>query len=553
MISKFTTEVWNGVSLAILVLNYLVLVLGIDPPPNIVFILADDLGWNDVGFHGSSQIPTPNLDALAYSGIILNRYYVTPICTPSRAALMTGKYPIHTGMQHAVLYGMEPRGLPLEEKLLPEYLKELGYQNHIVGKWHLGHYTLKYTPLQRGFDSHVGFWTGHHHMFDHSSVETETWGLDMRRGYDVAYDLHGNYTTHVIRNEAVARIQSHTLSDPLFLYVAHAAVHSANPYDLLPAPDSTVDRMKHIQNYQRRKFAAMLTELDDSVGAIVQALSIRGMLDNTIIVFSSDNGGPAEGFNSNAASNWPLRGVKNTLWEGGVRAAGFIWSPFLKNNCRVSQQIVHITDWLPTLLDAVGYDMLNLPPNLDGISCWQQLQDGNLTDRREILHNIDDIWGSAALTVNNWKVLKGTNYNGQWDNWYGPAGDREAKSYNLTSIKSCPTGKALNKMKILPTDDVILQLRSEASVQCIGMRKTNCNPLKAPCLFDIVRDPCELDNMAEKYPTILESMLKKLDAHNATAVPPGNMPLDTRGDPRFWSYTWHNFGDDLGSYQILGN
>lgn len=215
-------------------------------------------GWNDVSFHGSSQIPTPNIDALAFSGIILNRYYVTPICTPSRSALMTGKLPIHTGMQHAVLYGAEPRGLPLKEKLLPEYLRELGYSNHIVGKWHLGHWKKVYTPLYRGFDTHAGPWTGHHDYFDHTAMESGQWGLDMRNGMDVAYDWHGRYTTDLITEEAVNVIHNRNSSMPLFLYVAHTAVHSSNPYSPLPAPDETVDQYSYIENYNRRKFAGSL-------------------------------------------------------------------------------------------------------------------------------------------------------------------------------------------------------------------------------------------------------------------------------------------------------
>lgn len=273
-------------------------------------------GWNDVSFHGSSQILTPNIDALAFSGIILDRYYVNPICTPSRSAFMTGKYPIHIGMQHTVLYAAEPRGLPLNEKLLPQYLRDLGYKNHIVGKWHLGHFKKEYTPTYRGFDSHIGFWTGHQDYNDHTAFEHGTFGFDMRKNLTIAHELHGQYTTDLISKESIEIIKNHNESEPLFLYVAHAAVHSGNPYNPLPAPDSTVAKITNIDNFNRRKFAAILSHLDSSVGAIVESLDERNMLKDSIIVFSTDNGGPAEGFNLNAASNWPLRGVKNTLWEG---------------------------------------------------------------------------------------------------------------------------------------------------------------------------------------------------------------------------------------------
>lgn len=180
---------------------------------------------------------------------------------------MTGRHPIHTGMQHTVLYAAEPRGLPLTEKLLPEYLRDLGYATHIVGKWHLGHYRAEYTPMRRGFDTHLGFWTGHQDYFDHSAEERGSLGFDMRRGMELAYDLTDRYTTDVLAEESVRLIGEHKRTAavnqttgrqrPMFLYMAHAAVHSGNPYNPLPAPAETVKNMDYIADVNRRRFAGM--------------------------------------------------------------------------------------------------------------------------------------------------------------------------------------------------------------------------------------------------------------------------------------------------------
>ncbi|XP_034476156.1 arylsulfatase B [Drosophila innubila] len=518
-----------------------------DRQPNIIFILADDLGFNDVGFRGSAQIPTPNIDALAYSGLILNRYYVNPICTPSRSALMTGKYPIHTGMQHTVLYAAEPRGLPLDLKILPQYLNDLGYTSHIAGKWHLGHWKRAYTPLYRGFSSHVGFWSGHHDYNDHTAVEHGHWGLDMRNGTDVAYDLHGQPTTEVITKHSLNVIAAHNATKgPLFLYVAHAAVHSGNPYNPLPANDDIVSKLNHISKYKRRKYAALVAEMDDSVGKIVAQLQKYRMLDNSIIIFSTDNGGPTDGFNLNFASNYPLRGTKNTLWEGGVRGAALVWSPRLTKLPRLSEQTMHISDWLPTLVEAAGGEqaLANLSKaNLDGMSIWSALVTDGISPRKTILHNIDDIWGSSALTVDEWKLVKGTNYNGAWDGWYGMPEKRYPGDYNWDQVTKSATGQAMQRLKMLPSKADQIRLRREATIYCPPNRGVTCNPLSAPCLFHIIRDPCEQNNVAKQYPSVLDLMLNELKLINATAVPPSNKPDDPHANPRLWNYTWTNFGD----------
>ncbi|XP_050679901.1 arylsulfatase I isoform X1 [Leptidea sinapis] len=508
--------------------------------PNIILIIADDLGWNDIGFHGSNELRTPNIDALASSGLSLHNYYVAPICTPSRASLMTGKYGIHTGMQHGVIYGMEPRGLPLSETILPQYLKKEGYSTHLVGKWHLGSYKKKYLPLNRGFDSHLGFWTGKIDMYDHTTEEKGVWGFDFRRGFAVAHDLFGKYATDVYTEEAVKIIKSHNTLNPLFLMVAHSAVHTGNPYEPIRAPEPRVAEFEHIQDPQRRKFAAVVSKMDESVGAIVQSLQARGMLQDTIILFSTDNGGPAAGFNSNAASNYPLRGVKNTLWEGGVRGVGILWSPLLAKIPRVATQRIHIVDWLPTLLTAAGVNVSSLL-QLDGLDQWATLSNDLKSQRSTVLHNIDDIFGSASLTVDQWKIHVGTNYNGAWDGWYGP--EERKGTYNVESVVNSTAAKAIQQLKLMPNPQTIIELRDASKVMCGNVEPISCKPLISPCLFNIEQDPCERRNLASLESEVLNRLLEELDKLNRTAVPPNNKEIDSRGDPKYWGRTFTNFGD----------
>ncbi|CAL1528370.1 unnamed protein product [Lymnaea stagnalis] len=411
------TTVFNSVSLLFVILiQQKGCVLG--SQPNILLILADDLGWDDVGFHGS-EILTPYIDKLAQEGVILNNYYVQPICTPSRGALLSGKYPIHTGLQHYVIAGSQPYGLPLTEITLAQHLRSLGYSTHAIGKWHLGFFKNEYLPENRGFDSHYGYYLGKGDYFDHYSNDGGFMGLDIHQNGRPVWNETEIYSTDLFTEKAKSVIRTHDKSKPLFLYLAFQAVHAGNKGDLIQAPQKYIDRFPKIKNIKRRMFAGVVSALDDSVGSVYRALVDAGMENNTVIVFSTDNGGPANGYDGNAACNWPLRGTKNTLWQGGVRGVGFVHSQLLKKNSYVNNNLMHVVDWLPTLIDIAGGDVSVLG-NIDGIDQWKSISENEETSRQEVLLNIDPVMKHEALIVGDFKIIFGDISNGHYDGWYPP-------------------------------------------------------------------------------------------------------------------------------------
>ncbi|XP_060530933.1 arylsulfatase B-like [Cylas formicarius] len=521
--------------------------------PNIVFIIADDLGWNDVGFHGSNQIPTPNLDALAYNGIILNSHYAQSSSTPTRSALLTGKFPMRLGMQGPGIAAAEKRALP-EHKILPEYFKDMGYVTHLVGKWHLGYSRWNETPTFRGFDHHFGYYNSFMSYFDYLSTWTyndkDYTGFELRSDGVPAFEETGKYATDLFTDIGTNIINEHDNSRPLLLLVSHLAVHAANKGKPLEASQETVNKFQHIVDANRRTYAAMVSKLDDSVGAIVDALDQKGMTSNSIIVFISDNGAPTVGEYQNWGSNYPLRGIKNTLFEGGIRTIALIWSPLIVQSTRVATDMMHVADWLPTLFTAAGGDIGLLDPELDGIDLWSSLVYDLPSPRNDILINIDEKTRNAGLRFYNWKLIVGTSLNGTYNHYYGHIvmEDIDSQPYNTSAIYDCPVGKVVRKINYNPvTESEYERLRRMATLRCLvpGAKKNPCDPATGSvCLYDIPSDPCEENDLAKFFPSVVRRMKRALVDYRQSLVPQieGEIDIDM-ADPKLFKYTWNPWVD----------
>lgn len=289
--------------------------------PNIIVILADDLGYNDVGFTGPTPIQTPNIDALAKGGVVFENGYVThPYCGPSRAGLLTGRYQARFGMENNVSYNpYDPNmGLPLSEKTFAKRLQEVGYKTAVIGKWHLGG-AKHFQPNQRGFDYFYGFLDGgHHYNPDQVTLNGDGYALPlMRNDHVVTFD---EYLTTALSREAANFVeQVSTLSDakPFMMYLSYNAPHAP-----LQAPEKTVKKYQHLKNKNRQIYAAMVDEMDQGIGMLVEALKTYDQFDNTLIFFLSDNGGlyPDSWWPQyDWADNSPYRHGKVALLEGGIK------------------------------------------------------------------------------------------------------------------------------------------------------------------------------------------------------------------------------------------
>lgn len=365
--------------------------------PNIIYIVADDMGWKDVGYHGS-DIKTPNLDKLAATGARLEQYYAQPMCTPTRAALMTGRYPMRYGLQTGVIPGAGTYSLPLDEYLLPQLLRDAGYRTVMSGKWHLGHAKKEFWPYQRGFDYHYGCVVGEIDHFKKSSHGVPDWFRNDKAIVEEGFD------NTLFGQEAVKQIKAHDTAKPLFLYLAFTAPHT--PFQ---APPAYLARYASISDPNRRAYAAMISVIDDEVGNVLAALDEKKMLKNTLIVFQSDNGGvksaafagdtPVQG--ELPADNGPYRDGKGTVYEGGTRVVAFAnWPGKIRPG--IVNQMIHTVDWYPTLAKLANA-RLGKNKALDGLDVWSAVSANRPSPRKELIYNIEPTGG--AIREGDWKLV----------------------------------------------------------------------------------------------------------------------------------------------------
>jgi arylsulfatase B len=361
--------------------------------PNVIIIVADDLGYADVSFNGGN-IATPHIDRIANEGVNLRRFYACPVCSPTRAGLMTGRWPLRFGCMRSVLPPWRDRGMPPEEHTIAELLAEAGYQERAcMGKWHLGHYRKAFLPTHQGFNHFYGHYNGAIDYFTHKR-EGE---LDWHRNEETCHDE--GYTTELLGKEAVSFIhEAAGKKGPFLLYLPFNAPHG--PYQ---AMKEDIDKYAGIENQDRRIYAAMVNAMDRAVGKILHVLDAYGMTDNTLVLFFSDNGGVMAGDNA------PLRGGKFQVLEGGTRVCAAARWPAggIKGGRNIDEGPIGYIDIYPTLSAIMGIEpryTAHPPDGINVIDVMRGKQKAPVRDWFSYIHQDEDT-ARYSVIREPWKLI----------------------------------------------------------------------------------------------------------------------------------------------------
>ncbi len=385
--------------------------------PNILIIVADDLGYADIGVNGCQDVPTPHIDSIAKNGVRFTNGYVSgPYCSPTRAGLLTGRYQQRFGHEFnpGPAGNADPEfGLALTETTLPQRLKALGYATGMVGKWHLG-YEPKFHPMKRGFDEYFGFLGGAHSYLDNGDNRNQ-----ILRGTAAVKEV--SYLTDMFGDEAVAFIERQK-DKPWMLYLPFNADHAP-----MHAKEEYLAKFAHLKDPLRQKFAAMHAAMDDQIGRVLETLRKHKLEENTLIFFVSDNGGPTQ---ANASRNTPLRGFKAQTWEGGIHVPFLAqWKGTLPAGKVYEQPVIQL-DFLPIALAAAGVEA-KADWKLDGVNLLPYL-----TGKQKGAPHAALYWRfgqQIAVRMGDWKLVKAPGANATQGEFKTKATTEGAHLYNLAN------------------------------------------------------------------------------------------------------------------------
>mmetsp|Transcript_255 Transcript_255/g.327 ORF Transcript_255/g.327 Transcript_255/m.327 type:complete len:625 (+) Transcript_255:228-2102(+) len=477
---------------------------GISSQQSIVLALADDLGYNDFGFASSDMgACTPFVDELMASGIELKNLYASSVCTPSRGSLLTGKYPARLGLQHWQIEPAQSWGLSLNFETMAQWLQRAGYSTIAIGKWHLGHYTAQYTPTQRGFDKFFGFYSGGIDYFTRQAICTQNKECFFDYGDDKD-NQSVQFATIEMTSKAIDYLKALN-HQPTFLYFALPNSHAPI------APPAWAYRefnqcAQPIQNHARRAFAVLTALWDQALRNISQFYTQE---NSPVWIVLSDNGAdPAFG-----GSNYPLRGAKKYLFEGGVRVRGFFWSPLFASSTRKRYYtgLFHIADLAPTLIAGFLNRADLLPDDLDGVNHWNQLIH---YDDDELSYCRQDEDESKESNYPRNEVLLGLDYLNSTLDYLG---------YLRMAIIFCD-GRYSCFKALYNVEQVFWYLPPSDPDTIIDPTPTN---FRYSALYNLSNDPGERRDLQLHFPDIFQALQTKLiQSYSTTMTRAANLPTD---------------------------